>query len=40
MIGESEILGARILVIGDQESSLLLYALLSEAGYTPASSRR
>ena len=34
MISESEILGARILVIGDQESSLLLCALLSEAGYT------
>ena len=34
MINESEILGARILVIGDQDSSLLLYTLLKEAGYT------
>ena len=34
MISESEILGARILVIGDQESSPLLYKMLGDVGYT------
>ena len=38
MISESEILAARILVIGDQESSVLLYKLLSDAGYSRVSS--